>query len=186
MLTEEQKDQQTGSGDAFTESEERMGQEQTTDAKMDAGLELDALNAELAGQKDKYIRLAAEFDNYKKRTVKERIELIRNASQELIQDMLVILDDFERAKKLSEEENNEQIFPEGMKLVYQKFTGILHAKGLEAMSSDGVAFDPEIHEAITEFPAPSEEMKGKVIETIEKGYTLNHKIIRFAKVVVAK
>ncbi|MBK8450473.1 MAG: nucleotide exchange factor GrpE [Saprospiraceae bacterium] len=151
-----------------------------------ATIELDTLKAELSEQKDKYLRLFAEFDNYKKRTIKERIELIRNASQELIQDLLFVLDDFDRAKKLSEDQNNAQIFPEGMKLVYHKLQNLLHSKGLEVMESDGKLFDPQFHEAITEFPTQDENMKGKVFDTLEKGYTLNHKIIRFAKVVVAK
>lgn len=141
---------------------------------------------ELNEQKEKYLRLYADFENYKKRSLKEKIELIRNASQDTIQDLLVILDDFDRAKKLSETQDNEEIFPEGMKLVHHKLLGILQAKGLEAMESDGQKFDPEFHEAITEIQSSDDSKKGLVIDTIEKGYLLNKKIIRFAKVVVAK
>lgn len=148
--------------------------------------ELEDLKTEITSQKEKYLRLFAEFDNYKKRTIKERIELIRNASEELILELLVVLDDFDRAKKLSQEQNNEQIFPEGMRLVHHKLTGLLKSKGLEEMKTEGMIFDPQFHEAITEIDTPDESMKGKIFDTIEKGYTLNHKIIRYAKVVVAK
>jgi molecular chaperone GrpE len=144
------------------------------------------LKLQLSEQKDKYLRLVAEFDNYKKRNIRERIDLIRNASQELIQELLVILDDMDRAKKLAESQKNDQIFPEGMKLVHNKLLNLLQSKGLEAMESDGKTFDPQFHEAITEIPASEESMKGKIFETIEKGYLLNQKIIRFAKVIVAK
>jgi molecular chaperone GrpE len=145
-----------------------------------------ALKSELMDQKDKYIRLVAEFDNYKKRNIKERIDLIRNASQDMIVELLPIVDDFERAQKLSIEQQNENIFPEGMNLVYHKLIGLLKSKGLEPMESNLKDFDPSFHEAITEFPSPSNELKGKVIDTVEKGYLLNDKIVRYAKVVVAK
>ncbi|MBK9109296.1 MAG: nucleotide exchange factor GrpE [Saprospiraceae bacterium] len=141
---------------------------------------------ELTEQKEKYIRLYAEFDNYKKRSLKEKIELIRNASQELIQDLLVVLDDFDRAKKLSTEQQNESIYPEGMKLLHHKLLGILQTKGLEDMDSQGLKFDPEFHEAITEIPVQDESMNGKIVDTIEKAYLLNKKVIRFAKVIVGK
>lgn len=141
---------------------------------------------ELAEQKDKYIRLYAEFDNYKKRSLKEKIDLIRNASQELIQDLLVVLDDFDRAKKLSEEQKNDAIYPEGMKLVHHKLLGILQAKGLEDLESNGIKFDPEFHEAITEIPVEDVSLNGKIVDTIEKAYLLNKKVIRFAKVIVGK
>lgn len=148
--------------------------------------EADSIKSELIEQKDKYLRLFAEFDNYKKRTIKERIELIRNASQELIQELLFVFDDFDRAKKLSEEQNKEELFPEGMKLVYHKLQNLLNSKGLEVMDTNGKMFDPQFHEAITEIQTDAIEMKGKVFDTLEKGYLLNQKIIRFAKVVVAK
>jgi len=148
--------------------------------------EILALKSELMDQKDKYIRLVAEFDNFKKRNIKERIDLIKNASQDMIVDLLPIVDDFERAQKLSVEQQNESIFPEGMNLVYHKLIGLLKSKGLEPMDSNLKDFDPSFHEAITEFPSPSDELKGKVIDTVEKGYLLNDKIIRYAKVVVAK
>ncbi|MBP8725895.1 MAG: nucleotide exchange factor GrpE [Saprospiraceae bacterium] len=155
-------------------------------AELPAPDALDLMREELAEQKDKYIRLYAEFDNFKKRSLKEKIELIRNASQEVIQDLLVVLDDFERAEKLSQEHQRNDIYPEGMRLVHQKLVGILQAKGLESVESTGQRFDPSVHEAVTEIAAPTEAMRGKVVDTLEKAYLLNQKIIRFAKVVVAK
>ncbi|MEL6123388.1 MAG: nucleotide exchange factor GrpE [Bacteroidota bacterium] len=144
------------------------------------------LEKELSEAKDKYIRLYAEFDNYKKRTVKERVDLISNAGREMITALLPVLDDFDRAKKSADDDSSQEVFSEGVSLVYNKLHGLMKSKGVEVMQSTGETFDPELHEAITEIPAPSEEMKGKIIDTIENGYTLNDKIIRHAKVVVGK
>lgn len=135
---------------------------------------------------DKYLRLFAEFDNFKKRTVKEKLDLMKTASSNTMQVLLPVLDDFDRAKKTADNEQTEESFSEGVSLVYQKLYAVLKAKGLEPMASDGAVFDPELHEAVTEIPAPTEEMKGKIIDTIERGYFLNEKIIRYAKVVVGK
>ena len=146
--------------------------------------EIETLKAEIEEAKDKYLRLFAEFDNFKKRSVKERFELMKTAAQETITSLLPVLDDFDRAKKSAE--SGAESFSEGVSLVYNKLFSTLEHKGLKAMESTGVDFDPEWHEAITDIPAPSEEMKGKIIDTIENGYTLNDKIIRYAKVVVAK
>lgn len=146
--------------------------------------EIDALKSEIAESKDKYLRLFAEFDNYKKRSIKERFELMKTAAQETIVAMLPVLDDFDRAKKSAEA--GAENFSEGVQLVYNKLVSTLEQKGLKAMESTGVLFDAEFHEAITDIPAPTEAMKGMVIDTIEKGYILNDKIIRYAKVVVGK
>lgn len=129
--------------------------------------------------KDKYMRLFAEFDNHKKRTVKEKLELMKTASQDIMAALLPVLDDFDRAKQNGE-------LSEGVTLIYQKMSNILQNKGLSSMESSGEPFNPELHEAVTEIPAPTEEMKGKVVDTIEKGYLLGDKIIRHAKVVVGK
>jgi len=142
--------------------------------------------AELAELKDKYLRIFAEFDNYKKRTVKERIELMSSASQDLMRSFLPILDDFDRAKALADDENSPESISDGVLLVYNKMHSVLSAKGLKSMDSEGVVFDPELHEAISEIPVPDEDAKGKVFDTVEKGYYLNEKIIRHAKVVVGK
>lgn len=144
------------------------------------------LEAELAEQKDKFLRVFAEFENFRKRTNKERIELIATAGQSTMKAILPVLDDFDRAKQSAEDENSTEPFSEGVILVYNKLNSVLQAKGLKAMETTGEEFNPEHHEAVTEIPAPSEDMKGKVIDTIERGYYLNDKIIRFPKVVVGK
>lgn len=133
--------------------------------------------------KDKYLRLFAEFDNYKKRVVRERLDLMRTASQDMMAAILPVLDDFDRARRNADEQGRtDDPILEGLLLVHEKLHGILRQKGLEAMDSTGKPFDPEFHEAITEIPMP--DRKGEVIDTVEKGYILNDKIIRYAKVVV--
>ncbi len=143
------------------------------------------LEATVAELKEKNLRLLAEFENYKKRTMRERLELLNSASKDLIVSLLPVLDDFERAKKHAEESSDEH-FSEGVRLVYNRLNNILQSSGLKSMESQGEIFDAELHEAITEVPAPNESMKGKIIDVIEKGYLLNDKIIRHAKVVVGK
>lgn len=148
--------------------------------------ETEKLKAELAEQKDKFLRLYAEFDNYKRRTVREKLDLIHTASKEVLQEILPVVDDMERARKLSEDQQDEHIFPEGIRLVYQKLMGILKSKGVVEMETTGQNFDANEHEAITEIPSPDDSMKGKVIDTVAKGYKIHDKILRFAKVVVGK
>lgn len=135
---------------------------------------------------DRYLRLYSEFDNYRRRTAKERLELIGTASEEVVKNMLSVLDDMDRAIIANEKIDDIQAVKEGFLLVQQKMKNILTQKGLKEMSiADGV-FNPDFHEAITKIPAPTEDLKGKVIDTIEKGYYLHDKIIRFAKVVVGE
>ena len=136
--------------------------------------------------KDKYLRLFAEFDNYKKRTARERLDLIRTASEGVIGSLLPVLDDFDRARQTAEAGAEGEAFSEGVNLVYNKLYQVLKAKGLEPMDIENRDFDPELHEAITKIPAPSKELKGKIIDYIEKGYYLNEKIIRHAKVVIGE
>jgi len=155
----------------------------TDDETLDPLTEKDQEIGEL---KDKYIRLLAEFDNYKRRTIKEKMELMDTAAKSTITALLPVLDDFARAKANAESEDSKEPFSEGVMLVYNKLHTILEQRGLATMESNGSDFDPEFHEAITEIPAPTEEMKGKVIDTVETGYTLKDKIIRYAKVVVGK
>jgi molecular chaperone GrpE len=147
---------------------------------------MEKLRQEHGELKDKYLRLFAEFENYKKRTFKEKLELMKTAAQDTMSALLPVLDDFDRAKKNAEDQSTEEIFSEGVNLVYNKLYSVLKNKGLEAMESNGEVFDPELHEAITEIPAPTSELKGKIVDTIEKGYTLKDKIIRHAKVVTGK
>ncbi len=159
-------------------------QNENSDEPVDEMIELKQQVGEL---KDKYIRLVAEFENYKKRSVREKLDWMKTAAQDTLNSLLPVLDDFDRAKKFAAGENEEGTgLSEGVELVYQKLYNTLKQRGLEPMESTGEVFDPELHDAITEIPAPSEEMKGKVIDTVEKGYRLNDKIIRHAKVVVGK
>ena len=161
-------------------------EEQEDIAVQEASAEIEQLQIELAEAKDKYLRLFAEFENFKKRNNKERFELLRNAAQDTLSAILPILDDFDRAKKSADDDSTKEVFTEGVELVYQKIYTVLKGRGLQEMETTGETFDPEIHEAITEIPAPTEDMKGKIIDTVEKGYYLNEKIIRFPKVVVGK
>lgn len=170
-----------------TKTEEKTQPEVETDTDQGESVsEADASPDELAAMKDKYLRLFADFDNYKKRTNRERLDLIRNATEDLISRLLPVLDDFDRAKKTAEDPSNDETFPDGMKLVYNKLYQILESKGLEPMDPDETEFDPELHEAITKIPASDEDLKGKIIDHIEKGYYLNDKIIRHAKVVIGE
>jgi len=162
------------------------GDEKPKGKKKKAALELEEKKQELGELKDKYLRLQAEFDNFRKRTMKEKLEFMVTAAQDTMTVLLPVLDDFDRAKKNAEDENSAEPFSEGVMLVYNKLHKNLEQKGLKVMESTGEDFDPELHEAITEIPAPSEEMKGKVMDTVEKGYFLKDKIIRHAKVVVGK
>jgi len=148
--------------------------------------QLAELEAQIEESKDKYLRLFAEFENYRKRTTKEKLELMSTAAESTLKTILPILDDFDRAKLSADDENSPEQFSDGVKLVYDKLYAQLGIKGLKQMESTGEDFDPELHEAITEIPAPDKKMVGKIIDTVEKGYYLNEKIIRHAKVVVGK
>lgn len=148
--------------------------------------ELEALKAQKSELNDKYLRLLAEFQNYRRRMAKERVELMQTAGKDVIKVLLPVLDDFDRAKKAAEAEDNTEPFSEGVMLVYNKLKNVLSQKGLKEMETTGKTFDVNIHHALTEIPAPTEELKGKIIDTIEKGYKLNDKIIRYARVVVGK
>jgi molecular chaperone GrpE len=148
--------------------------------------ELDQLKADLADQKDKYLRLMAEFENFKRRTAKERVDLIQTAGKDVIVSLLDVMDDCDRAEKQLNESDDIAVQKEGIQLVFNKIRTTLHAKGLKAMESIDQTFDVELHEAITEVPVPDASKKGKVIDEVTKGYYLNDKIIRFAKVVVGK
>lgn len=148
--------------------------------------ELEKLRAELQEQKDKYLRLFAEFDNFRKRSARENLELRQTAGKEIIISMLDVLDDCDRAEKQLQTTQNIEQVKEGVQLVFSKLRSTLQSKGLKAMQSIGTEFDVEKHEAITEIPVQDPSQQGKVIDEVQKGYYLNDKIIRFAKVVVGK
>jgi len=152
----------------------------------DYDAEIAMLNKQIEELKDKYLRLFADFDNHKKRSVRERQEWAASAGKDIVTAILPVIDDMERALKATNENTDVNAMREGLALVFTKFTNIMDQKGLKSLSSIGEPFDVEKHEAITEIPAPSEDMKGKVIDEVEKGYTLNDKVIRYAKVVVGK
>lgn len=179
--------EETNSGDVLNEQENVTDNPTPTGENVAAeDIEMDALQAEINELKDKYLRLVADFDNFRKRNARERLELIQTASKDVITDLLTILDDSERAEKQFQTASNVEAVKEGILLVFGKLRHTLQGKGLKPMQSIGSPFDPELHEAITEVPAGNNDMKGKVIDEIEKGYYLNDKIIRHAKVVVGK
>ncbi len=148
--------------------------------------DFEELRIELQEQKDKFIRLYAEFDNFKRRNAKERIELIQTAGKEVIQSMLEVLDDCDRAEKQIQKTEDLTQIKEGIQLVFNKLRNNLQVRGLKEMKSIGEVFNPDIHEAITEIPVQDPTAVGKVVDELEKGYSLNDKIIRFSKVVVGK
>jgi molecular chaperone GrpE len=147
---------------------------------------LEKLKAELEDQKDKFVRKVAEFENFRRRSAKERVELIQTAAKEVITDLLDVLDDCERAQKQIEKSEDNKEIKDGVLLVFNKLRNILSAKGLKPMQTIHEEFNPDLHEAITEIPAPTEQLKGKILDEVVKGYYLNDKIIRHAKVVIGK
>lgn len=145
----------------------------------------DKLAKENQELKDKYVRLYSEFENYRRRTAKERLDLVKTASEDLIKDLLPVLDDFERAFKAEGDSEEDQQPSEGSRLIYNKMVKVLASKGLEPMVDlVGKEFDAEYHDAITQIPAPTAELKGKIVDVVEKGYTLGEKVVRYAKVVI--
>jgi molecular chaperone GrpE len=162
-------------------NEDTLSPEQEVIPELTAEEKLQQDNAAL---NDKYLRLFAEFDNFKRRTQKERVELLQTAGKDVIVSLLSVLDDFDRANKAMNGATDVTAIREGINLVHTKLKGLLAQKGLKEMESINTVFNTDNHEAITKIPAPNEDMKGKVIDELEKGYTLNDKVIRFAKVVV--
>lgn len=165
------------------ETEDAVG---STEEEFTEESKVEQLEQEVQVQKDKYLRLFADFDNFRKRTAKERLDLLDTAGKDIIVSVLPALDDFERAIAAAETAEDVASVKEGMMLIKNKLFGILEQRGLKPMDCVGEPFDPEMQMAITEIPAPSEDLKGKIIDQVEKGYTLNEKIIRYAKVVVGK
>lgn len=148
--------------------------------------ELDEANEKVAMLEDKYLRQVAEFDNYRKRTIKEKAELIKNGGERAIESILPVLDDFERAlSNMAKDENATEIMT-GVELIYNKFVGILKQNGLQKIETEGAVFDTDFHEAIAMIPTPDENLKGKVLDCVQPGYTLNEKVIRHAKVAVGE
>ncbi len=165
---------------AQTSNEENAEGNQTEESN-DSQLEI-----QLKEANDKFLRLYSEFDNFRRRTAKEKLEITKNAGAQLIKELLSVVDDFDRAIQHNESAEDAESIKKGFNLIQAKFLKILESKGLAGMDSKGEAFDVDKHEALTNIPAPSDDLKGKVVDVIEKGYTLNEKVLRFAKVVVGQ
>jgi molecular chaperone GrpE len=142
------------------------------------------LEEQLAVANDKFLRLYSDFDNFRKRTARERVDLLNTAGEDIFKALLPVVDDFERAIANNENATDIKAVNEGVQLIAHKFRTVLQQKGLQSVSAKGEAFNVDLHEAITNIPSPTEDLKGKVVDELEKGYTLNGKVIRFAKVVV--
>ncbi|WP_088323020.1 nucleotide exchange factor GrpE [Polaribacter tangerinus] len=169
------------------ESQETSQVEENQDVEQEVEKQEPTPEELIQAEKDKFLRLFAEFENYKKRTTKERIELYKTAGQEVMTSLLPVIDDFERALSHIEEDKEAEELRKGVLLIYQKFYNTLEQKGLSRIETNsGDVFDAELHEAITQIPAPSEDLKGKVIDCVEKGYKLGDKIIRYPKVVIGQ
>ena len=180
----QQEETQTEAQNAEVESqnaeEEQPAKEETPEDK------IAALQAELEKSQKEYLFLMAEFDNYRKRTVKEKAELIKNGGEKAMLGLLPVIDDFERAIDAIDKSSDVEGLKEGVDLIYNKFMKYLESQQVKPMESTGTDFDADIDEAVTTFPAPDESMKGKVIDTVQKGYTINEKVLRHAKVVVGQ
>ena len=193
MSENTQQEEVTLQEEATAKEEKKMSRkekkEKTKIAELESKIaELESRNAELENKtskdKDDYIRLMAEFDNYRRRTSQEKLELVSTASTETIKGMLPVLDDCERALKVLLESDDSDAAKEGTELIYGKLMGYLKSKGLAVIEAIGQPFDTDLHEAVAQFPVPDQEQKGKVFDVVQTGYTLNGKVIRFAKVVV--
>ncbi|MDD7748578.1 MAG: nucleotide exchange factor GrpE [Sodaliphilus sp.] len=180
----QQEETQTEAQNAEVENqnaeEEQSAKEETPEDK------IAALQAELEKSQKEYLFLMAEFDNYRKRTVKEKAELIKNGGEKAMLGLLPVIDDFERAIDAIDKSSDVEGLKEGVDLIYNKFMKYLESQQVKPMESTGTDFDADIYEAVTTFPAPDESMKGKVIDTVQKGYTINEKVLRHAKVVVGQ
>ena len=163
------------------ESEELAGEEQVEQRDP-----LDVALAEIADLKDKYLRSVAEFDNYRKRTLKERAELILNGGEKVLTAILPVVDDMERAMENGQKTDDPQVLREGMELIYHKLVKVLEAQGVSAIENDGADFDTDVHEAVAMVPGMGDDKKGKVIDCMQKGYKLNDKVIRHARVAVGQ
>jgi len=168
-----------------TQSGSNVGEEIVT-VETELENKIAELTVGLAASNDKYLRLSAEFDNFRKRTLKEKMDLMKNASESVIISFLPVIDDVERAIKAIETSDNLETTKEGINLIYNKFKDFTKQNGVVEIEAKGLELDTDHHEAITKIPAPSEELKGKIVEVVQKGYMLNDKVIRYAKVVIGE
>ncbi len=178
ILNEEEENVASGEVEAKEANQEQENVQEEVD-------ELAALKAALEEAKDKYIRLYSEFENFRRRNAKERLDLIKTANEDLVSALLPVLDDFERATQAMESQEDVKSIKEGIELIYNKLNKSLEQKGLKPMGNlKGKEFDADLHEAITHTPAPEESLKGKIVDVIENGYYLNEKVIRYARVII--
>ena len=179
-----QPDQEVEKNDNLKENESQQPEvtEPKSEAKPESGTDQKKLQDELAEAKDKYLRLYAEFDNFRRRTAKEKIEMIQSAGESLLKALLPVADDFDRAEKSFTGKTDKEA--EGFFLIQNKFKKILEQNGVKVMDTSNGEFNPDVHDAITQVPALDEKQKGKIVDVVEKGYVLNEKVIRHAKVVI--
>lgn len=168
--------------DVASEADETTDKEEIAEEQGEA----DQLKQKVAELNDKYVRLSAEFDNYRRRTLKEKMELTKTAGESLLLALLPVIDDFDRALAHVDEAKDIEALKDGIKLIHNKFADYLKQQGMKEIEAKDKPFDTDLHEAITKIPAPADEMKGKVIDCVEKGYTLHEKVVRFSKVVVGE
>lgn len=168
------------------EAQNETAQEETLTPEEQMAKDLEEAQAAIADAKDKYLRLSAEFDNYRKRTLKEKAELIKNGAEKTLTAILPVLDDLERAVKTADASEETKAMREGVELIFNKFVKVLNQEGLQKIETEGQAFDTDYHEAIALIPAQSEDQKNQILDCVQTGYTLNEKVIRHAKVVVAQ
>lgn len=177
---DQQSTPKTGASEDEEDNENELGPEQQL------GQQVEKLTNELTELNDKYLRIVAEFDNFRKRTSKERMDLFKTAGKDILVSIIPVMDDFERAEKALAKATDVQTVKDGLAIVAGKLKSILVQQGLKEMKTIGETFDTDLHEAITNIPAPTPDMKGKVIDEVEKGYLLNDKVIRFAKVIIGE
>ena len=190
VLHNNEQEKQHTDGEEDTQQEEatetsEVNREETSDENTNTTSEQE-ITAKLADINDKYVRLSAEFDNYRKRTLKERMELLQSAGEKILVNILPVMDNFERALQSLETTTDIDSLKEGVNLIYSNFSDFLNQNGVKAMECINTPFDADLHEAITKIPAPSEELKGKIVDCVQKGYQLNDKVIRYPKVVVGE
>lgn len=180
---QEIKDAETAGNKVEAEEKSSVGQKEEMSEETK---QLEELGQKLVEMNDKYLRLSAEFDNYRKRTLKERMELTKNAGEQILEKILPVMDNFERALKSMETATDVPALREGVELIYNTFRDFLGQQGVKEMECINQEFNPDLQEAVTKIPAPVEELRGKVVDCIQKGYTLHEKVIRFPKVVVGE
>lgn len=168
------------------DAENDSAAEDSEETEQDLARDLEATQAALEKEKKEYLFLMAEFDNYRKRVVKEKSEILRNGAEKVLAGLLPIVDDFERGLAATADADDAAAVRSGMELIYNKLVKYLESNGVKAMDSTGKEFDPELHEAIASIPAPSDDLKGKIVDTTQKGYMINDKVLRHAKVAVGQ